>query len=234
MNSKILVVAILLVLQCAVYQAVERHCGEWNPKEVLDTGLVINGTRAHRGQWPWLAAIFKRPRKRAEVRKGDFFCGGSLVTKRHVITAAHCIHPKNEELKSEEDIRVGLGIYNLDKTEDVGAQVYEVRKIYLHEDWSGDHDTTFDADVAVLVLDSIVQFHNFIRTICLPWPSSINAVRTASQGLVVGWGTTETGQISSAAPFMVRTPIVTKQQCEVAFPKKLTNRMVCLKKKRKT
>ena len=42
---------------------------------------IIGGDTAEAGQFPWAAALFI---------DGAWFCGGSLVSSRHVLTAAHC------------------------------------------------------------------------------------------------------------------------------------------------
>lgn len=42
-------------------------------------GLVIGGTTTIRGQWPFLVALH-------HLEANAFFCGGNLITSRHVLT----------------------------------------------------------------------------------------------------------------------------------------------------
>jgi len=42
---------------------------------------ITNGSPAIRGQFPWQVAL---------VINGASFCGGSLISNRWVLTAAHC------------------------------------------------------------------------------------------------------------------------------------------------
>merc|ERR1712002_343856 len=42
---------------------------------------LVGGTQASEGQFPWQASL---------QRYGSHFCGASLITANHVMTAAHC------------------------------------------------------------------------------------------------------------------------------------------------
>lgn len=39
----------------------------------------VGGESVKKGEWPWLAAF-------VEVYGGNFFCGGSLISKRHIMS----------------------------------------------------------------------------------------------------------------------------------------------------
>merc|ERR1712115_724595 len=43
---------------------------------------IVNGWDADQGEWPWIAAL---------MNNGRQFCGGSLITRKHILTAAHCV-----------------------------------------------------------------------------------------------------------------------------------------------
>lgn len=46
---------------------------------------IIGGRRADRGAHPWQVMLWNKSAKR-------HFCGGTLITDRWVVTAAHCVH----------------------------------------------------------------------------------------------------------------------------------------------
>lgn len=55
----------------------DQECGH----QFVAQGLAYGAERTKYLEWPWLIAL-----KYREKNKDDFFCGGSLVSKRHVIT----------------------------------------------------------------------------------------------------------------------------------------------------
>lgn len=58
-------------------------CGSTN----ISHNRVVGGVDAEPGGWPWMA-LLGYTNAFGEV---DFKCGGSLISKRHVLTASHCI-----------------------------------------------------------------------------------------------------------------------------------------------
>lgn len=124
------------------------------------TGFIIGGSEAKRGQWPFMVALIIRPRN-------QFFCGGTLITNKHVLSAAHCIQEKfvsgNLEAK---DIDVLLGRHDLKENLELGTETRSLESISLHPDWRRENEK-YDADLAVLTMEAIVDFTNFIQPVCL-------------------------------------------------------------------
>lgn len=67
---------------------VEKGCGPSSklndgcPKTFSARGLVMGGIKAKAGEWPFMAAL----QYREPLGGKKFFCGGSLVTSKHVLT----------------------------------------------------------------------------------------------------------------------------------------------------
>lgn len=57
-----------------------RGCGQ---NTLRDQHRVTGGKPTNSQEYPWVAAL---------LRNGEQYCGGVLITDRHVLTAAHCVH----------------------------------------------------------------------------------------------------------------------------------------------
>lgn len=49
---------------------------------------VVGGESAKKGAWPWMALLGYRRRMSL---KPTFKCGGTIISNRHILTAAHCL-----------------------------------------------------------------------------------------------------------------------------------------------
>lgn len=60
---------------CGYIESKFTDCGTTS----YSVGQIVEGTEAKPGQWPFMAALVMKANK-------EFFCGGNLITKRHVLT----------------------------------------------------------------------------------------------------------------------------------------------------
>lgn len=131
----------------------------------LAKGYIVGGKQAEPGQWPFLAAILFKP-------TNQFFCGGNLITDKHVLTAAHCVHEKHQTKLSATDIKVLLGHRSLKSLTEQHSKSFEVENIFIHNSWNP-ADVKYDADLAVLTLSKNVEFSPFIQPVCVTDDSDI-------------------------------------------------------------
>ena len=122
-----------------------------------ETDRIINGEEAIPNEFPWMAAL---------VEKGGHtpFCGGAIISTKHVITAGHCT------VKDDvEDIEVLVGEHDLLRAGDQSMR-YRLKRVIEHPNLAmyrrGYRDT--DWDYAILVLRERLRFSKFVRPICLP------------------------------------------------------------------
>ncbi|KAL0106781.1 hypothetical protein PUN28_015379 [Cardiocondyla obscurior] len=173
--------------------------------------LIANGQKTLPGQWPWLVALF------VVKNEYEFQCGGSILTARHVLTAAHCLKMsvnRNDTMPPNVLI-VALGRFNLRQFREAGTVNREVASYKIHPDYT--HTSTGDSDLALLTLRTPVEFSPFIRPICL-WSQSSNLQEVQNKmGYVVGWGQDERGQRYTEEPRMATMPIVSQETCHWSY-----------------
>ncbi|XP_071539500.1 venom protease-like [Panulirus ornatus] len=184
-------------------------------------GKIVNGIEVYPGRWPWLAAVgFKT----SDVR---FFasCGGSLITVRHVLTAAHCFDNRGQP--DPTDVR--LGEHNLVHSDD-GAETQDFS--IKTRVGNGYNRNTNENDIMLLTLDHDAQYNNFVKPICLPFNEQNNDF--VGQTLtVIGWGRTAfENRRTSDVPMQVGVPVVDTQRCKIAFTRLrkrpvVDNRNIC-------
>jgi len=160
-------------------------CGVPNKPKTKDRGTgnhrIVGGVEVGVGEFPWQVALLFG--SNITTAQG---CGGTLITDRHVLTAAHCTSRSDPS-----DIHVLLGDTSLTLSNEIESLVKSVSKIDNHEEYN---DVTIENDISILTLDSPVNLtsHQNIKPACLPALGTTfdNAIATVS-----GWGTTQAGYL---------------------------------------
>jgi hypothetical protein len=114
------------------------------------------------------------------------------VSYRHVLTASHCIQPKDapQEINPDDSYFV-FGAHNLVNL-DTSAQKLNIFKFIVHPNWNP-RNNKYEGDIAIAKLTSAVQYNKDIRPICLPSLSQNSFDIVGKQGLVAGWGEYQMG-----------------------------------------
>lgn len=127
------------------------------------------------------------------------FCGGSVISDQHVVTAAHCV-------KYGSPARIVMNVTNLLDTKNMF--VAKASKTVIHPNYISNKN-----DVAVIVLDRVI-------------PSSIPRIQIASrmpkkntQLSVLGWGYTQEGSgVTVNQLRVVSVPLVPRKICKKSYP----------------
>lgn len=130
-----------------------------------------------------LTAIFEQD---PSSKKRRFICGGTLISSAHVVTAAHCIHSKNEIRKDHENIFILLGAHKLDDPFEIEKKFVRVQKIEISDDYSRMSER-FTDDLALITLQEKITFTDYILPICI---YESNGKKVFTNGIDAGWGKT--------------------------------------------
>ena len=125
--------------------------------------LITNGVTSERGQWPWHAGIYLKSAKGS----WEYICGGSLISKQVIMTAAHCVTKEGtEEVQDPRRLTIILGKYFRQfETIDEGEQRRTAERIITHPSYSA---ATYDSDIAFIILKSPVEFSFYVSPVCVP------------------------------------------------------------------
>ncbi|XP_031167106.1 coagulation factor IX [Sander lucioperca] len=172
------------------------------------TPRIVGGVLDKPGGSPWQVLL-----RRSD---GYGFCGGTLVSDRWVISAAHCL---------EETIdHVTIGDYDKHRP-DPGEQLIKVQKVFVHPHF---HSFTFDSDIALLFLAQPVARGNTAIPACLPDQHlSTYLLQAGNRGVVTGWGLTQHLGRSSRFLRKVTLPVVSYPECIASTEQVITDNMFC-------
>ena len=174
---------------------------------------IVNGRVVLPNSYPYMAAIYLN---------GKVFCGGSLITPRHVLTAAHCVAKLSAS--QARGLSVRLGEHDIRSDRERGVVKRRVSRIYSHLQFKT--SPYFWNDIAILKLDREVQYSLTIQPVCLSWSQEDMAGLPAT---ALGWGRTKEGGAQSRLLREVEVDIWKQSSCKATYSKVATVRdeMMC-------
>merc|ERR1711971_1423950 len=159
-------------------------------------GRIVGGQETEQHEYPWQVGLVSRNGRSP-------WCGGTLISSTHVLTAAHCTQ------SDASSIAVILGEHNI---ADSDFNRVNVAEIINHPEYNSG---TTDNDYAILRLASPVTFTNEVSPACLP--ADLSNTFAGVLATVTGWGTLSSGGSQPTVLQEVDVTVTTNTACKNAY-----------------
>lgn len=181
-------------------------CGSLLPETQT---LLYNAEDVHIAKVPWHVVIYEYRSERFK-----YICGGSIISRRLVISAAHCFWNPNGYFNHESLYQVGVGKNHreYDAPEENQVYFFNITKLVNPVSYQ-DYEGNYNLDFTVIILADPIYFQNRIRPVCINrnLDGDARLIRAGLQGLIAGWGLTESGLTSTLR--MAQFDTMDAEQC---------------------
>ncbi|KAJ2951699.1 hypothetical protein O0L34_g13861 [Tuta absoluta] len=157
---------------------------------------IVGGSQAAQGSHPHMVALTQG----ALIR--SLLCGGSIISQRSILTAAHCINAVYNRGSLANSLRATVGTNRWNS----GGRSLSLTRNITHPNYL---QLMIKNDIGILVTSSDIVFSDTVRPITLDY----NLVGADVAVRAAGWGRLRQGGAFSATLLELTMPTIDGQQC---------------------
>ncbi|KAG8452121.1 hypothetical protein GDO86_004061 [Hymenochirus boettgeri] len=182
---------------------------DFKTEEDNENARIVGGRDCNLGECPWQAILVSD--------KNEVFCGGTILSKDIILTAAHCIN-------QTKYFKVVVGKLNILKNESIES-THKVEKIIVHPRFV---KLTYDYDIAVIKLRDYINFTDNIIPACIPDPDFADQVlMNEPAAMVSGFGRLHERGVQAKKLQMLQVPYIKRHRCIESSTHVITENMFC-------
>nr|XP_016940451.1 serine protease grass [Drosophila suzukii] len=203
-----IVVALILQEQVVAYYFLNPTCGISYESNV--SVRIVRGKEAIIKSAPFMAYLYYN---------SELYCGGTIITQRYVLTAAHCMRSY---------LKVRLGEHDITRDPDCQGtncappvEEFDILTATKHRSFS----RTLANDIALLKLSRNIIFNVHIQPICLLLNPA--ATPNVNEYQAFGWGETASNRSSNVLQ-TTKLSRYDNSYCRMVLPMPITHNQICV------
>ncbi|XP_069963920.1 venom serine protease isoform X1 [Bactrocera oleae] len=174
---------------------------------------IANGQQAGSNEFPFMVALENL------ASNALIFCGGTIISHFHIITAAHCARMQPDA--SKIIAHVGFTLRSAVNTSRYSA-AYGIESIIIHEGYRDDPPVN---DISVLVTKVLIEWERGVGPICLP-PAGSSTFSYQNVD-VVGWGTESFAGPTTNALMKANLMVIQNSVCQEQYDVPIYSSQIC-------
>ncbi|XP_066262864.1 chymotrypsin-2-like [Euwallacea similis] len=165
---------------------------------IIDSSVrIVGGFDAVRNQFPYQVSL----QRRSITSAYSHICGGSIISRNWILTAAHCT-------PAGSVYRIVAGIILQNDQNIPGQQSIDVEEVFNHPGYPGNNVVAPDDVSLVRLAESLVYAEN-VQSIPIP----VHGTRHVGESILSGWGITIPGGSIPNHLQCANLPIIPEEEC---------------------